>query len=203
MSQTVTALVADGRLLTLRVEGLAGSRPQAEEGSATGKVVEEPSPLKPDLFELAWAAGSFLVLLALMRYVLYPRVAKTMAARENLISSQLAEADAIRADARGEVSTYEADLAKVREEAEARVNAARQQLESERSTKLAAANARLADARATATAEADAMKAGAATQVADAASDVAGHAARMVLGAAPSESVVRSAVATVMAQGGK
>jgi F-type H+-transporting ATPase subunit b len=201
---SVIVQVTAGRVSSLRLSGEETTEEEGTNAETTGAHSEagvpekEPSPLAPDLFELAWAAGSFLVLLALMRYVLYPRVAKTMDARNNLISSQLAEADAIRDAARAEISDYEADLAKVREEAAGRVDVARQQVESERTAKMAEVNARLADRRAAVAAEIDAAKAGAAAQVASAAGDVASHASSIVLGSTPSADIVRSSVAAVM-----
>ena len=80
MSNNVTAVVAEGRVLSLlfaeeetetTVAGESGDHSttaaSGEESHSTTEVEKEPSPLAPDMFELAWAAGSFLVLLALMR----------------------------------------------------------------------------------------------------------------------------------------
>jgi F-type H+-transporting ATPase subunit b len=209
MSNSVTVQVAAGRVVHVGFPGeettttVAGAEGTTTETGTEAKVPTEPNPLAPDLKELYWAAGSFFILLALMRYFLYPRVAKTMQARTQLISSQLAEADSIRAGAKGEVADYEADLTKVREEAAGVVEAARPTLEKERTSKFAEVNARLAERRAAATTEADAMKAGAAAQVSVAAQDVASHAARIVLGAAPSADLVRTAVSDAMYNGGK
>jgi F-type H+-transporting ATPase subunit b len=207
MSNSVIVQVNAGRVTQLRLSGEEGATTTetaaAGETTTEAAVPKEPNPLQPDLKELYWAAGSFFALLLLMRYFLYPRVAKTMQARTHLISSQLAEADSIRAGAKGEVADYEADLIKVREEAAGVVDAARQTLEKERTAKFAEVNARIAERRAAATAEADAMKAGAAAQVSVAAQDVASHAAGIVLGAAPSADLVRTAVSNAMYDGGK
>jgi F-type H+-transporting ATPase subunit b len=210
MSNSVTVQVAAGRVVYVGFPGeetttttIAGAEGTTTESGTEAKVPKEPIPLAPDLKELFWAAGSFFALLVIMRYFLYPKVAKTMQARTQLISSQLAEADSIRAGAKGEVADYEADLVKVREEAAGVVDAARQTLERERTAKFAEVNARLAERRSAAAAEADAMKTGAAAQVSVAAQDVATHAARIVLGAAPSADLVRTAVSNAMYDGGK
>jgi F-type H+-transporting ATPase subunit b len=209
MSNSVTVQVAAGRVASIRFPGeestettVAGAEGEAKtEAGTTEAVPKEPLPLAPDLKELFWAAGSFFALLVLMRYFLYPRVAKTMEARNLLISSQLAEADAMRASAKGEVSDYEAQVGKVREEAAAVVDVARQTLERERTAKMAEVNARVAERRAAAGVEADALRAGAADQVSAAAQDVASHASRIVLGHDPSADVVRTAVSELMAKG--
>ena len=205
MPNTVTVRVTAGRVSSFRLSGEETTEEEGTtaEGSAATTELKEPSPLKPDLKELYWAAGSFFILLALMRYVLYPRVAKTMDARNNLISSQLAEADAIRDGARGEMADYEADLVKVREEAAVRIDAARQQVESERTSKMTEVNARLSERRAAANAELEAVKAGAADQVAAAAGDVASHVSALVLGSSPNPDTVRNAVSTLMSGGAR
>jgi F-type H+-transporting ATPase subunit b len=209
MSNSVTVQVTAGRVAHIRLPGeetttttVAGAEGEATtESGTTAEVPKEPLPLAPDLKELFWAAGSFFALLVLMRYFLYPRVAKTMEARNHLISSQLAEADSMRASAKGEVTDYEAQLVKVREEAAGVVDTARQTLERERTAKMAEVNGRLAERRAAAGVEADALRAGAAAQVSVAAQDVASHASQIVLGHVPSPDVVRTVVSDLMTKG--
>ena len=78
------------------------------EGSATGATVEVnpgPSPIAPELKEVAWGGGSFVVFAVLMRFVLYPRLKKGMDARYAGIRSSHEGADATRAEAKAEVAT--------------------------------------------------------------------------------------------------
>ena len=205
---TTHATVANGRLLTLRltsgettttVAGAEATTTGATEGGTTAEVaVKEPSPLEIDPKELIAGAASFLALFFLLRYVFYPKVYGAMEARAAHLTKTLAESDAIRDDAHKEVADYKADLAKVHEEAAARIDAARQTVESERSTKMAEVNARLAEKRTDAVASADAAKASMSDQVVTAASDVASQVAHMVLGKVPDASLVKTAVTTAM-----
>ena len=106
-----------------------------------------PSPILPETKELAWGAGTFIVFALLMRFFLYPRLRRSMDARYEAIRAGHTEADAMRQAARSEVSAYEAALAEVKAEATARVDAARAQLEQERSAQLAEANERISARR--------------------------------------------------------
>lgn len=169
-----------------------------EEETHSETTVEEPSPLSVETDELAWGLGSFLVLLALMRFLLYPRVAKGMKARADHIAQTLAAADKTRADAKSDVSSYDARLAEIRTEAAATVDAARAKVESERADAVAAANKRIAARRAEATASADAARASVSGSIAEAAGDVVSAATRAVLGKVPDSGSVSSAVNKAM-----
>jgi F-type H+-transporting ATPase subunit b len=159
---------------------------------------KEPSPLKPDLKEVFWGLGSFVVLLALMRLWLYPRVKAGMDARQDHIAKGLAEAAAVRGAAEAEVADYQAALAEVRAEAQSRVDAAAREVEADRAAQLAAANSAAAERKAAAATEIDAAKAAVAGRVAEAASDVVSAAASRVLGQAPGADAVSGAVQQVM-----
>jgi F0F1-type ATP synthase membrane subunit b/b' len=80
------------------------------------------------------------------------------------------------------------------------VDAARQQLESERQAAIADLNARLAEVRATATTEAEAAKLAVRDQIESAVADVAGRAGELATGRAPSPELVQRAVNEVMAR---
>jgi F0F1-type ATP synthase membrane subunit b/b' len=196
------AVVVNGSLVSLRLAATTDTT--VAEATATNEtgtevaVPEDPSPLKVEKKELIPGLASFLVLLVLLRYVFYPKVHGAMTARTEHVRQTLVEADSIRDVAHAEVAEYRADLAKVQDEAIARIEAARQTVESERTAKMAAVNTRLAVRRADATAAADAAKAAASSQVASAAGDVAGHLAGKVLGKTPDAGLVQQAVATVM-----
>ena len=86
----------------------------------------KPGPIMPELKELYWGAGSFVVFAILMRVVLYPRLKKGMTARYQGIRSAHETADAERATARAEVAEYESQLAGIKAEAAKKVEAARQ-----------------------------------------------------------------------------
>ncbi|HWC67341.1 MAG TPA: hypothetical protein VG478_04680, partial [Acidimicrobiales bacterium] len=52
---------------------------QEEEGEEHAEEVDEgPSPIAPELKELAWGVGTFVVFLLLVRLVFYPRIKKGM-----------------------------------------------------------------------------------------------------------------------------
>jgi F-type H+-transporting ATPase subunit b len=173
-----------------------------EEGEEHAEEVDEgPSPIAPELKELAWGVGSFVVFLILVRLVFYPRIKKGMDARRALIDGQLEQAERTRADAEGEVAQYQAKLAEVRAEAARRIDAARQVLDQERQERLAEVNARIADKRAAATAEVEAAKAAALGQIVDAAAEVAASAAQRVLGRPVDAAAARAAAEDAVSAG--
>jgi len=141
----------------VRIVGVADDE-AAEEGEAHSDVEPKdgPSPIAPELKELVWGAGAFIVFAVLMRLVLYPRMKKGMESRYSHVRAGHEQADAMRQAAQAEVADYQAQLAVVRAEASTRVDAARQTLEAERQERLAEANARIAERRAEAVAQADA-----------------------------------------------
>jgi F-type H+-transporting ATPase subunit b len=202
---TTHATVANGRLVSLRLTSgettttVAGAEATANGAKATTEVVkDDPSPLQVEPKELIAGLASFLVMFLLLRYVFYPKVHGAMVARTEHVAKTLAESDAIRDGAHQEAADYKADLAKVHEEAAARIDAARQTVEAERAEKMAGVNARLAERRAEAVAASDAAKASMSGQVHTAASDVASQVAHMVLGKVPDADVVKNAVTTAM-----
>jgi F-type H+-transporting ATPase subunit b len=169
----------------------------AAEGVEVG---EGPGPIVPELKELYWGAGSFIVFALLMRFFLFPRLKQGMDARYAGIRADHEQADAARASARAEVADYEAQLAAVKAEAAAKVDAARQTLEAERQEQVKALNAQLADRRAAAQAETDAAKAAVRDQIHAAVADVAGRAGELATGRRPDATVVARVVNEVMAR---
>lgn len=160
-----------------------------------------PSPIMPEAKELAWGAGSFIVLALLMRFFLFPRLKKGMDARYAHIREGHEQADNARAAARAEVSEYESALATVKAEANERIDAARHTLETERTARLAEVNAAIAAKREAATAEADAARAAVQADVAAAAADVTARTVELATGQAPDAAAVRSAVDQSMSAG--
>ena len=174
--------------------------PQAEEEEThSGTVSKDPGPIVPEMKELAWGAGSFIVFALLMRFVLFPKVKKGMDARYNSIQAGHDTADAERSSARAEVADYEAQLAGIKAEAAKVVDAARVQLETERQGKLAEVNAGIAERKAAAAAQAEGVRTAARDQIHAAVSDVAGRAGELATGRRPADSVVNQVVSEVMA----
>lgn len=160
----------------------------------------KPGPIMPELKELYWGGGAFVVFAILMRVLLYPRLKKGMTARYQGIRSAHESADAERAQARAEVAEYEAQLAGIKAEASRKVDAARAAVEAERTDAIAKLNARLGEQRAAAAAQVDAARAAAQSQIRDAVSDVAGLASELATGKRPSAEVVSRVVSEVMAK---
>ena len=172
-----------------------------DDEETTGEQIDEtlaeeegPSPIAPEMKELLWGLGAFLVFLAVMRLWLVPKVKRGMDARYGKIRGQLEEADAVQADAEREVADYEQALAAVRAEAAQRIEAARHELDGERTEQLAAVNARIAERRGAAAAQAEEAKAAQRESVEAAAADVAARIAELATGRRPDEAVVRRAV---------
>ncbi len=181
----------------IHLAGLAGHFVAAEAGA---EVDPGPGPIVPELHELLWGAGAFIVLALAMRFYLFPRLKRSMDARYAGIRSDHEQADAERAAAHAEVAEYESQLASVRAEAAARVDASRQQLEAERQERIAALNAQLADRRAAAQAETDAARLAVRDQIEAAVADVASRAGELATGRRPDAAVVQRVVGQVMAR---
>ena len=145
--------------------------------------------------EVAWGFGSFLVLLVVMRLFLYPRLRKGMDARATLIQKGYTDAEQLTSAARSDVANYEQQLAAAKAEAAARIDAARQLLESERADVIAVANARNADKRAVAMAELESQRAAARGDTEAAVGSVVAHVAKLVTGVDPDPAVVADVVA--------
>jgi F-type H+-transporting ATPase subunit b len=177
--------------------------PQTAVEAETTAEDKGPSPIAPEIKELAWGGGSFIVLFVLMRLVLFPKLKKGMDARYGKIRGDHETADQIRASAKAEVAEYDGQLAAVRAEARQRVDAGRQTLESERTAALADANQRIAARRAEALAASEAARAAAEQHVQAAVADVSSRAAELATGRRPDAATVDGIVATLMSGGAK
>jgi len=142
----------------------------------------EPNPILPVPKEMAWGLGSFLVLVLLMRVWLYPALKKGMDARYAKIREDTDVAESTREAAAADEARYEAAIAQARSEANALIDAARREVEADRSAKMATANARISERRAEAAAETDASKQAAMGQVQQVVVEVASSAAERILG---------------------
>jgi F-type H+-transporting ATPase subunit b len=170
----------------------------AEEGEEAAGPESDLNPIAPELKEVVWGFGAFVVLALALRLFLFRKVRDGMTSRYDRIESDFEQADALTASARADVADYDAQVAAVRADAQKRVEAARATLEAERSEKLAAANARIADKRGAAAAEVDAAKQAARGQVESAVADVSARLGELATGRRPSDDVVSGAVAQAM-----
>ncbi len=160
-----------------------------------------PNPIVPEIKELAWGAGAFIVFAIVMRYIAFPRLKKGMDARYNGIRSDHEQADATRLAAQADVADYQAQLATVKAEAAARIDRARQELETKRSARIVTANGEIAERRSAATAENEAARAAVQSQIQGAVADVSSSAISLAIGKTPDPAVVSRVVDDVMSAG--
>jgi len=128
---------------------------EAVEGGAKEEVA---NPILPTGNELIFGGLFFLVLWALMKWVLLPPVVKVMDDRDAKVRSDLDGADAARGQRETLAAEYEAALSAARAEATRLVEDARAQADARRAELIAAAEADVAAARAAATAEVNEAK---------------------------------------------
>lgn len=189
---------------TTTVEGQATTEEHASEeahgGHCTTDCPKDPGPIVPEMKELAWGAGSFIVFAVLMRLVIFPKLKRSMDARYQGIQNDHAAADTARAAAQAEVAEYESQLASIKAEANQLVEAARNEIEAECQQKVAALNARLGEQRSAATAEVDAAREAAKGHIAAAVGDVAARAGELATGRRPADDTVSRVVSEVMAR---
>jgi F-type H+-transporting ATPase subunit b len=179
-------------------EETTSSEPVLLAESGTETVKPGPSPIAPELKEIAWGGGSFVVFAVLMRFVLFPRLKKGMDARYSGIRADHEGADATRAEAKAEVAGYEAQLAGVKAEASAHIEATRQTLETERAARLAVVGAEIAERRAVAAADNEAARRAVQSQIESAVGAVSGKAIELAVGKTPDPALVSRVVLEVM-----
>lgn len=160
-----------------------------------------PSPIAPEPKELFWSLGAFVVFLVVMRLYLFPKVKQGMEARYGKIRGDHDAATAMRAEAEREVVEYQAQLAAVKSEVNARIESARQQLETARAARLAEVNEQIAAQRAAAVVEAERVREAARGTVEAAAIDVASRLVELSIGRRPDPALVQRAVADVTSAG--
>ena len=186
---------------TIEVTLLGADFVTAEEGEEAAGPESDLNPIAPELKEVVWGFGAFVVLALAMRLFLYRKVRDGMTARYDRIEGDLESAEASTTSARSDVAEYEAQVAALRADAQTRVEAARATLEAERTEQIAAANARIAEKRSAAAAEVEAAKLAARGQVESAVVDVSTRLSELAAGRRPSDDVVRRAVGDAMNQG--
>jgi F-type H+-transporting ATPase subunit b len=128
--------------------------PSAGNEAETAHTEAQPdNPILPTGPELAWGAGTFLLLWALMKFVLLKPIIKTMEERSERIQRDLRNAEELRSEAAAALTEYETSLASARAEASRIIDAARQEAEEERRRVLAEAEAEVTGLRSAANAE--------------------------------------------------
>lgn len=167
-------------------EGTEGTEAEGTEEEAT-----PPNPILPVGKEIIWGFGSFLVLLAIVRYALFPAIKRGMDARAARITGDLATAEQVTAEAEAEVAEYQAQVQAIRAEGQTRVDAARAQLDSERQARLGEVSMRISERRARAAEDVDAARRAALGQVTESVADVAASATALVLGRSADPALVR------------
>ncbi|MFM8776820.1 MAG: ATP synthase F0 subunit B [Actinomycetota bacterium] len=171
----------------------------AETGAEEGAPVNAgPNPIAPEMKELVWGAGSFIVFLFFMRLFLVPKVRKGMASRYDSIRGDHEYASATRDAAQADVARYESAIADIRSEAARRLDAARQTLDKERSEKIAQVSAEIAKRRVAAEAEVAAARAAAQGQIVSAVTAVTTRATQIAVGVSPDATVVSRSVQQAM-----
>ncbi len=200
VGEAVEVSLVDAAVVAAEGEGEEEEGHETGEGHATGPE-SDLNPIFPEVKEVVWGFGAFVVLALALRLFLFRKVRDAMTERYEHVQGDIQTAENLTASARADVAEYEAQVASVRADAQSRVEAARATLESERSARLAEVNARIADKRAAAAAEVEAAKAASRGQVESAVADVAGHIATLAIGKQPAPDVVNAAVAQAMGQG--
>jgi F-type H+-transporting ATPase subunit b len=134
----------------------AETETEADHGATaetTAETAEPENPILPTGPELAWGAATFLVLWALMKFVLLKPILKTMEERSAKIRGDLEAAENAKNQAGGALSEYEASLASARVEASRIIDDARAQADEQRKQIMAAAEAEVGQLRAAANTE--------------------------------------------------
>jgi len=200
---TVSVMTDGAGNLEVLVHAAPGQNFVAQEEAIEEELDPGPSPITPEVKELLWSGGAFLVFLVLMRLWLVPKVKAGMRARYGKVRSELEEAEATQDAAREEVAQYEGQLATVRAEARERIDAARVQLDGERFDRVAEANEAIAERRSQAATAAEEARIAARGSVEDAAVAVAVRIVELSTGRRPDEGAVRTAVADLTSAGAR
>lgn len=115
--------------------------------------IEAPSPIIPEVNEIIWGGGAFVVLLALMVWKGFPAVKGVMDERTNRIANDLDEAERARTEAQAVKAEYDAELADAKNEAARLIEEARQAAGEVRANLEARAEADIAELRTAAAAD--------------------------------------------------
>lgn len=142
---------------------------------------EVKNPILPTVNEMFWALVFFLLLWALMKYVLLPPIMRVMQERADKVRDDLAAAEAAEAARLTKLEQYEAELAGARADAVSLIEQARSEGDEERRRQIAAAEADVAAQRASAAEEIAEAKARARRELSGNITDIAVGAAEAVV----------------------
>lgn len=120
------------------------------------ELLDEPetsNPILPTVNELFWGAVCFMLLWALMKWVLLPPVLKGMEKRDAKVRGDLDTAESARLEAQAKLQEYEHSLSSAKVEAVRIIEDARQQADDARKEVVAEAEAEVAARKAAAAAE--------------------------------------------------
>ncbi len=131
-------------------ESKVGEKVDQGESTAVAEPKQADNPILPVVPELVWGGACFVVLWALMKFVLLKPVVAGMAERDEKVRGDIAAADAARVEAERAMAEYQAQLASAKAEATRLIEDARAQGDAERRELLAAAEADAASVRAAA-----------------------------------------------------
>ena len=193
---TATTLDANATLGTDGVVAKDGIAHATVESAAPG-----PNPIVPEIKEVVWGAGAFIVFALIMRYVAFPKLKQGMDARYSGIRADHEQADAARIAAKADVADYQAQLVSAKADAAATIDAARQQLEAKRTERIAAANVEISALRSSAAAQNEAARAAVQSQIQSAVAEVSSSAIALAVGKTPDAGVVGRVVDEVMSAG--
>lgn len=166
---------------------------EAEDGE-TAEEEAPPNPVLPEPNHVIWAFVSFMILWALMQFVLLPPLLKSREERQQKIRSDREAADKARQALIDVQADYDASLAAARAEADSIVDAAREEAGEYRSTVMAEAQAEAASVKSDAAGGLDESRANALTSMRGDVGDIAVAAASAVLGKDLDRSAQQSAI---------
>ncbi len=157
----IARITADGQI-HLRVEDTESEDGVSEE---PGEAVEEHAavdethnPILPEMSEFVYAAGAFIILLALMYKFAFPAVQKAMDGRTQNIRDNLDEAERTKADAQRILEEYQLQLADAKNESARIIDEARQTAEQMRRDLMVRAEAEVNELRERSRTEIDAAQ---------------------------------------------
>jgi F-type H+-transporting ATPase subunit b len=176
---------------------------EGHEGAADESQAEEapPNPVIPELNHLAWALGSFLVLWALMKFVLLPPLLKKREEREMKVLEDRESADRARASVGQVQADYDASLAAARSEADGIIEVARAEAGEHRASVMGDATNEAAAMRATAAGGLDDSRNAAIDSMKGDVGDIAVAAASAVLGKDLDRGAQQSAIDAALSGG--
>jgi F-type H+-transporting ATPase subunit b len=167
---------------TVAGEGTTETHETGETGAEThAETAQVDNPILPVAQEVIWGGACFMLLWALMKFVLLKPIVSTMEERSARIQRDLEAAERARDEASAALAAHEASLASARVEASQIIDTARAEAEERRREILAAAEAQVAEQRTAANAEVAQAKAQALDSMRSSVATIAVQAAELVV----------------------